>query len=291
MGLLKFMNAPTKDSPEAVPSLPRRSRRARLFAGIIWLRDLTLRRHPVLLWSINAAALLLLAGWIIWDARFSSTWNQLEYEFGLAADTSKLDEFASTFLLKWKIYLLAGSLTVAAVSLMLMTIGLTMGARGHRALASWMVALSLGCCWLGLATGWSEMVWVGKRLRIDSHLAAFQDVTQSLKHDWPNEDGERSPLGPFMAYPAGAPKTLILLTTPALSKQGLTFSSIERSDHGGIRYQLSGKERGVWLEWHPGREQPASFVGGLLEPHYLQRTISLGDGWFLTRYEQAEAAS
>ncbi|PQO42130.1 hypothetical protein [Blastopirellula marina] len=285
------MPSSAKESSIETPLAPRRSRWSQLFTAILWLRDLTLRRHPLFWWSINAAALLLLAGWIIWDARFSSTWDQLEYEFGLAPDTSKLDEFASTFLLQWKIYLLAGSLIVATVSLVLMTIGLTMGARGHRALSSWMVALSLGCCWLGLATGWSEMVWVGKRLRIDSHVAAFQDVTQSLKNDWPDQDGERPPLGPFMAYPAGKAKTLILLTTPELEQHGLTFSSIERSDHGGIRYQLSGNERGVWLEWHPDGQEPASFVGGLLEPHYLQRSVSLGDGWFLTRYEQAEAAS
>ncbi|PQO38299.1 hypothetical protein C5Y97_09540 [Blastopirellula marina] len=250
-----------------------------------------LGRHPVVLWIVNAGFLLLLAGWIVWDARFTSTWDQLEYEIGLTPDSSKLDEFASTFLLQWKIYLLGGILVVSAISLGMMTLGLTMGARGHRALSSWMVALSLACCWLGLATGWDDMIWVGKRLRIDSQVAAFQPLAESLRTDWPTADGENQALGPFMAYPADNPKTLLLLTTPEIAQHGLTFSSVEKSDQGGIRFQLSGKERGVWLEWHPSGHEPTSFVGGLLEPHFLQRSVSLGDGWFLARYEQSAMAS
>ncbi|RCS54684.1 hypothetical protein DTL42_06030 [Bremerella cremea] len=270
---------------------PPKTRRGRFLAGILWFRDLLLGRHPVVLWVVNASVLLLLASWVIWDARFTSTWDQLEYELGLSPDTSKLDEFATTFFLQWKIYLLGGVLTVAAISLGLMTVGLTMGARGHRALSSWMVALSLACCWLGLASGWDEMIWVGKRLRIDSQIAAFQPIAQSLGTDWPTADGDRPELGPFMAYPAGKPKTLILLTTPEIAQHGLTFSSVEKSDQGGIRFQLSGQERGVWLEWHPTGQTPASFVGGLLEPHFLKKSIPLGDGWFLVRYDQSGMAS
>ncbi len=285
------MPAPVDDPPSELDLSPPQTRWSRFVATILWLRDLVLGRHPVVLWIINAGVLFLLAGWIVWDARFTSTWDQLEYEIGLAPDSSKLDEFASTFLLQWKIYLLGGILVVSAISLGLMTVGLTMGARGHRALSSWMVALSLACCWLGLATGWDDMIWVGKRLRIDSQIAAFQPIADSLLSNWPTADGERQELGPFMAYPADKPQTLILLTTPDIAQHGLTFSSVEKSDRGGIRFQLSGKERGVWLEWHPAGQAPASFVGGLLEPHFLKRSVSLGDGWFLVRYDQSGMAS
>lgn len=285
------MQVPADDPSPDVDCSPSSTRWSRFLARALWLRDLVLGKHPVILWSINAGLLLLLAAWIVWDARFTATWDQLEYEIGLTPDSSKLDEFASTFLLQWKIYLLGGILAISVLSLGLMTFGLTMGARGHRALSSWMVVLSLACCWLGLATGWDEMIWVGKRLRIDAHVAAFQPISDSLRKDWPTADGVNRQLGPFMAYPAGKPKTLILLTTPDIAQHGLTFSSVEKADEGGIRFQLSGKERGVWLEWHPRGQAPASFVGGLLEPHFLKRTVSLGDGWYLARYEQSAMAS
>ena len=267
------------------------SRWFRLTATIVWLRDLVLGRHPLVLWLVNAAALLLLAGWIVWDARFSATWDHLEFQVGWTQDGSDLDEFANSLAARWKIIALGIMMVVATASLGMLTFGMTMGARGHRQLSSWMVVLSLACCWLGLINGWDELIWSGKRLRIDSHVAAFQPIAESLNQDWPKVDGERDSLGPFMAYPAGKPKTLILLTTPPMVQPGPTFSSVERSDAGGIRFQLSGDERGVWLEWHPTGNQPESFVGGLLEPHHLTRSVSLGDGWFLARYDQAAMAS
>ena len=263
----------------------------RFSATMIWLRDMALGRHPLTLWLVNAIVLLMLAGWILWDARFTSTWDHLEFQVGLLDDGSDLDEFANSMAARWKIFALGIMVVVGAVSLAMLTVGMTMGARGHRTLASWMVVLSLGCGWLGLINGWDELVWAGKRMRIDSHVAAFQPIAHSLQADWPRNDGQHDNLGPYMAYPAGKPKTLILLTTPPMAESGPTFSSIERSSAGGIRFQLSGNERGVWLEWHPTGNQPESFVGGLLEPHHLSRSVALGDGWFLARYDQAAMAS
>ncbi|MHC2070569.1 hypothetical protein ACYFX5_24120 [Bremerella sp. T1] len=256
-----------------------------------WAGRFAPMRHPLILWLINAGILLLLAGWIIWDARFSSTWDHLQHELGLAGESSTLDEFANTFFIRWKIYSLAAIAIVSTLSLSALAVGLMFGGRGYRSLASWMVVLSLACGWLGLLAGWDEMIWVGKRLRIDSHVAAFEPIADSLRTTWPKHDGQQDHLGPFMAYPAGKPKTLILLTTPEIAKSGPTFSSVERSDAGGIRFQLSGNERGVWLEWHPDGNQPDSFVGGLLEPHHLLRSVPLGDGWYLARYDQAAMAS
>ncbi|MBA2118006.1 hypothetical protein [Bremerella alba] len=271
--------------------LASRNQWPKLSASLVWLRDLTLGRHPLVLWLINAAILLLLAGWIVWDARFSSTWDHLEFQLGWTEDGSDLDEFANSLAAQWKIFVLGFMVIVGAVSLGMLTFGITMGSRGHRALSSWMVFLSLACCWLGLMNSWDELIWAGKRLRIDSHVAAFQSIAQSLNQDWPKVDGQRESLGPFMAYPSGKAKTLILLTTPPMAQTGPTFSSIERSDAGGIRFQLSGSERGAWLEWHPSGDQPESFVGGLLEPHHLMRSVSLGEGWFLVSYDQAAQVS
>lgn len=272
-------------------SLDTRSRWFQFSDSIVWLRDLALGRHPMMLWLVNAGILLLLAGWIVWDARFSATWDHLEFQMGWTQDGSNLDEFANSLTDQWKILTLGILVLTGLVSLTMLMIGMTIGSRGHRTLSSWLVVLSLGCCWLGLLNGWNDLIWTGKRLRIDSHVSAFQPIVKSLEEDWPNDDGERESLGPFMAYPAGRVKTLILLTTPPIANSAPSFSSIERSNAGGIRFQLSGNERGVWLEWHPSGNQPESFVGGLLEPHHLMRSVSLGDGWFLARYDQAEMAS
>ena len=262
-----------------------------LAAAGLFLRDLVLARHPLRLWLINVAAFALLAGWIVWDARFPATWQQLEYEVGLVEDASELDEFPRGLYAQGRIVALGSMVAVAAGSLAWIGGGLTFGSRGHRGLASWMVALSLGCLWLGLLAGWENLVWTGKQLRIDAQVAAFEPIAQSLQEAWPLRDGEQEYLGPFMAYPGGRAKTLILLTTPPVAAQGSSFSSVERSDAGGLRFQLSGKERGVWLEWHPAGHEPQSFVGGLEEPHTLQRAVPLQGGWFLAQYTQPGLSS
>ena len=62
------------------------------------------------------------------------------------------------------------------------------------------------------------------------------------------------------------------------------ISAIERSDAGGLRFELADGDAGAWLEWHPAGEAPASFVGGLQGAYELVRASDLADGWFLARY-------
>ncbi|MBI1246494.1 hypothetical protein GC197_01460 [bacterium] len=278
----------SEDTPNSSSDRPASSK---LVTGLVRLRDATLGKHPLILWLLNAGVLLLLAIWIISDARFSATWSHLQYELGMTGDMSQLDEFANSFSSRSKIFALGTLVVISTISLALVAFGLTMGAKGHRALGSWMIAISLGCGWLGLLTSWDELIWTGKQMRIDSHVAAFEPIARDLRQHWPKADGQNKQLGPFMAYPGDGPKTLILLTKPKIADSGPSFSSVERSDAGGVRFQLSGDERGVWLEWHPAKEEPASFTGGLLEPHNLVRSVALGDGWYLVRYQQAAISS
>ena len=63
------------------------------------------------------------------------------------------------------------------------------------------------------------------------------------------------------------------------------FSLIERDPSGGLRFALSGAERGDWLEWHPAGHAPQSFIGGLEDRHELLQAAALGDGWHLARYQ------
>ncbi|GAA4439420.1 hypothetical protein [Bremerella cremea] len=273
------------------PSPPISAEEDRHAAQRTWLSLLHVGRHPLVIWLLNAAVLISLAGWIIYDARVTATWNQLEFDLGLTSDVAAQDDTANWLLVRSKVVVLATIVTLSIISFVVMALGMVAGSRGYRTLASMMVVLSLTCCWLALVSNWEEMVWTGRRLRIDTHIAAFEPIVESLRQDWPSQDGDREELGPFMAYPADKPMTLLLLTTPPIADDGPTFSSVEKSPSGAIRFQLSGNERGVWLEWHPTDDVPASFIGGLQEPHHLQRAISLGDGWYLARYQQAAVSS
>jgi hypothetical protein len=74
------------------------------------------------------------------------------------------------------------------------------------------------------------------------------------------------------------------LTTPESRVGVAPFSAIERSEAGGLRFELAGPEGGAWVEWHPAGERPASFVGGLETRYELARSADLGEGWFVARY-------
>ena len=107
----------------------------------------------------------------------------------------------------------------------------------------------------------------------------------ALSTNWPAGDGERVELGPFLAYPLGKPQVLLLLTQASVPHTNVSFSTVERSDQGGLRFQLTGNELGAWLEWHPSHDEPRGFIGGLLQRYELDRFSPLGDDWFLVRYK------
>jgi hypothetical protein len=72
---------------------------------------------------------------------------------------------------------------------------------------------------------------------------------------------------------------------PEPSESGTSFSVVERGKSGCLRFQLAGREQFAWLEWHPAGRLPSSFVGGLLDPHELDRFRALADGWYVVRYK------
>jgi hypothetical protein len=143
---------------------------------------------------------------------------------------------------------------------------------------------------LGVGTSWPDIAWAGQRYQVGRALEAFEQIAAPLRDHWPADDGATPELGAFSAYPLGMPRVLLPLTTRDAG--GLAFAAVERSTTGGLRFQLTENNEGVWLEWHPAGETPASFVGGLETDYELTRSSPLGRGWFLTRYQSrlADAA-
>jgi hypothetical protein len=231
-------------------------------------------------WLLNIAALCLLAGWIFCDGRFA--------EIGLRTAPDQLVPpyldpllFPSAFSRR----LIAAILGIASLAAIGIIGGLFLGSQTHRRIRSWLAITTLVVLWLTLWLKWPALAWQGQSLRIERQTDQFRSMATSLIQDWPTIDGERPGLGLFRAYPIENPSVLLLMTQQEVPGTGLTFSTVERSDAGALRFELAGNERGAWLERHPAGNQPASFVGGLEQHYDLQRFTALGDDWFLVRYK------
>lgn len=174
---------------------------------------------------------------------------------------------------------------VAIVSVATVGLALVFGPQRHRRLRAWLAFTALVAVWLGLAVAWRDVAWAGQRFRLGRQVAAVEPLAAALRERWPQSDGSDVPgLGPFMAYPPGAPRMLMLLHQVRPPGSSNAISAVERSDAGGLRFELADGDAGAWLEWHPPGEAPASFVGGLQGAYELVRASELGDGWFLARY-------
>ena len=170
--------------------------------------------------------------------------------------------------------------SVAAVGL-----ALVFGPQRHRRLRSWIAFTTLVAMWLGLAVAWRDVAWAGQRYRLSREAASLEPIAAALRERWPLNDGNDVPgLGPFMAYPPGRAKMLMLLHQVRPEGSSNAISAIERSDAGGLRFELADGDAGAWLEWHPAGEKPASFLGGLEGAYELVRASDLGGGWYLARY-------
>jgi hypothetical protein len=167
--------------------------------------------------------------------------------------------------------------------------GLFVGTPRHRSIRSWLAVTALLAAWLAVATSWRDIAWAGQRWRTWRQLDAFETIAAPLRKEWPSQDGVTKALGPFNAYPTDTPTVVMLLTSKPW-ELGAAFRAIERSPDGALRFDLAGKDGDAWLEWHPAPSAPASFVGGLETQYELERSSSLGDGWFLTRYRSEDAS-
>jgi hypothetical protein len=163
--------------------------------------------------------------------------------------------------------------------------GLVGGSSSHRGLRSWLALMLLTAGWLTLFTTWPELAWRGQAWRLRGSVSEFELVHRELTSNWPKEDGELPAIGPYMAYPIGNPRMLMLLKTPQVA--ATSVSTIERGEKTDMRFQLAGNDEGVWLVRETGVNEPQAFFSGLDGEYIPIKYASLLSNWFLVQYKFA----
>lgn len=242
-----------------------------------------------LLWSLQFAALLVLAAWAAVDPLFLAMVDAARGWF-----TSPDFDYRS-----WtrplgiiRPIVLVCILSIAFASMICILGGMLLQSKNASTLRSvnaWLTLTATFALWCGLVVNVDAIAWYGKRFRIASQVDSLERIAGQLREAFPTEDGELPHLGPFMAYPFGRPSTLILLQSPPVNNQSqrnqsLYISAVQRVASGAILLQLSGSDGGDWAEWHPPSSRPQSFVGGLGDRHTFDSSYSIGRGWHLVRY-------
>lgn len=160
---------------------------------------------------------------------------------------------------------------------------------GHatqRNLRRWMALTLWMALWLGLQAQWTTIVEWGRVLRVRSQAAAIERFARRIDGRWEQSVrvGDAPWRRPFNAYPIARPRLAMLLSDAIIPGTRLAFGAIERSP-GAVRFELSGADRGWWLEVRTDRHLPAPFEGGLdigYRPVQVQRLSAQA---FLVRYE------
>ena len=153
-----------------------------------------------------------------------------------------------------------------------------------RSLKSLLIFTAFCAGWFALAANASSLVWQGKRARLAWNVERLNTIVEPLRKHWPSRDDQLPGIGYWMAYPFGKPSVLLLMKPPPIDGH-LFVSAVQHLDSGALLLQLSGTPGNDWAEWHPKNSRPASFVGGLGDAHELGGYSSLGDGWYLVRYQ------
>lgn len=235
-------------------------------------------------WTMNAVLLVSAFVWVYRDGQSRSIIERAQnlVSFQQALETSGAAQ---------PLWMILVAAAVAGLTLVGMFCGLFLGAGPFRSVRMWLVFMAMTAGWLGLVVSWPEVYWSGQRQRMSAMLSPAEELARKLKANWPVEDGFMEEVGPFLAYPKGNPTTLLPLQYITFPNTAIQFSAIERSKDGAIRFELSGKEQGAWLEWRADDDPPAAFVGGLETSYNVARQQQLAPRWFLVRYRASTVAA
>lgn len=232
-----------------------------------------------LAWTTNALLLGAAAAWFYVEGRSQSEFHSLLRAAGWPGAASVADGDAASCGAA-----IVTCATAAVVSLGVAFLGLLVGAPRFRTLRVWGLFTALAAVWLTLLATWPDVHWSGQQRRVARALPALESVALSLIVAWPQNDGDIDALGPFLAYPKGSPRTLLIMGDAALCDSPLRMASVERTPGRAIRFELSGQEQGAWVEWRSGEDTPSDFVSGLRTPYLVERSERLAPHWFLVRY-------
>ncbi len=239
-------------------------------------------------WALNIALLVVAFGWVY---LFGQSRGVVELMTHLVAPAASP---GIVILDPWRvgsgvvIGLVAGGLATCAWGVMLGS--LFAGSARFRTTRMWLVFMAVTCGWLGLIVGWQTIYWLGQQRRVKPALPAADSMVSALRGAWPKSDSALPDIGPFLAYPDGAPTTLMTLGRATFPETQLAFSAVEKTGENAMRFELAGAEAGAWLEWRGDGSEPRSFVGGLNTKYEVGRTARLRPEWFLVRYRAAGLA-
>ncbi len=169
---------------------------------------------------------------------------------------------------------------VAACAWVAMFGSLFAGRSRFRTTRMWLVFTAVTCGWLGLYVGWPTIYWFGQQQRMKAVVPAAEAMVAALQVGWPGVDSTLPDIGPFLAYPIGAPTALLPLSEAMFPNSGLRFSAVERTGDRVIRFELAGAEAGAWLEWRGDGSDPEAFVGGLDSKYAVAQAAKLRPNGF-----------
>jgi hypothetical protein len=265
-----FVTLPVASATASTPPGP--SPRSRLFSNRL-----------TLLWVLNFLAVAAVGAWILGDrsaARILGVSTPAPYTTWYPAGGTSTGLPRAAALRAGVAIGLAG---FGFISVVIFFLGLLFGTRAQRGLRSWLALTALVAAWFGLMASRDELAWARECWHMRRQIPQFEPLAARLRNDFPKRDGTLPELGNFTAYPVDKPQMLLVFIAQTPPGRA-TVAAVERSPAGALRFALASEQLGQWLEWHPPDSRPASFTGTLAE-YRLDRSKSLEDGWFLTRYK------
>jgi hypothetical protein len=247
-------------------------------------------RTLAITWIVNALLLVTAFVWVYTDGQSRSMMERLirkasfqeSISFARVYDSLQAGE---------AIFFLVFAAAIALLTLFAMFGGLFIGGSWFRSMRTWLLFTALVAGWLGFIASWPDVYWSGQQRRVAPVLAEAEKMARYLDAHWPVEDGELAGVGPFLAYPKGAPTVLLPLRWISFPDTDMRFSAVENSIDGTIRFELAGDETGAWLEWRRDELAPGDFTGGLETRYQVGRAQQLAPHWYLVRYNAASSNS
>lgn len=235
-------------------------------------------------WAANLLVGAAVLAWLFFDPRFEASVSWWQFQFQLDGSNTIRDMGDWRWLGARNLGVIVIAVT-GLLSAVCLFQGMVTSSQNYRTIHAWlMIATSIGF-WTAVIVNWQDVTWLGKQHRIGVALTGFDAIVSDLQKRWPDQDGERKILGPFMAYPVDSPRTLILLTLPEFDHTTTSCCVVEGGGNV-LRFELVGAESGDWIEWHPSDSVPADFFSGLGEVYQLERSQRLTEHWYLVRYER-----
>lgn len=238
-------------------------------------------------WIANVAVLLAAFWWVYFEPRSLQTMQSFQKPLASVPTLLSFEKIKSIATSRPMVGIVAIAAVTAMITVIAMALGTMMGGRRFRTLRMWLAFTAIFAGWLTFLVAWQDVYWHGQQRRMRPVLRHAETMARFLEMSWPEDDGELTGIGPFLAYPKGKPTTIMPLKWVTIPNTLLRFSTVERTDPNVIGFELTGDEAGAWLEWRGDDHAPEAFKSGLDTRYNVGRYTRLAPHWFLVRYTYA----